>query len=97
MVDVQEPVVVLIVSQHPHTEEMVMVDVERLDKAFDGSPDVLDTLYLTQRDCLAVVDRLYRVAMFVHSYACQESRMGGYCSFYSRLEPVLVQTAVERI
>ena len=46
MVDVQEPVVVLIVSQHPHAEEMVVVDVERLDKAFDGSPDIRDLLNL---------------------------------------------------
>ena len=40
MVDVQEPVVVLIVAQHPHTEEMVFIDVEWLDKALYGSPDV---------------------------------------------------------
>ena len=46
MVDVQEPVVVLIVAQHPHTEEMVVIKVERLDKAFDGSPDIRDLLNL---------------------------------------------------
>ena len=96
MVDVQEPIVVLVVAQHPHTEEMVVIEVERLDKAFYGSLDVCDMLNF-QRPFLCVIDRLYRVAVFVHSYACQESWMGGYSSFYSRLEPVLVQTAVERI
>ena len=97
MVDVQKPVVVLLVAQHPHTEEQITVDVERLDKALDGSPDVRDMLYLPQRDFLAVVDGLYRVAMLVHSYACQEGRMGGNCGFNGRLEPVLIQTAVECI
>ena len=96
MVDVEEPVVVLVVAQHPHTEETVVIDVERLDKAFDGSPDIGDVLNF-ERPFLAVIDRLYRVAMFVHSYACQEGRMVGNCSFYSRLEPILVQTAVECI
>ena len=96
MVDVQKPVVVRLVAQHPHAEQLVVVEVKRLDEAFYGSPDVRDMLHF-QRPFLAVIHRLYRVAVSVHSYACQERRMGGYRSLYSRLEPVLVQTAVQRI
>ena len=50
-----------------------------------------------QRHFLAVVNGLYGFALFVQLDACEERWMGGNCSFYGCLEPVLVQAAVECI